>query len=99
MGKGGGTMDNVEATIARHSAEIENLKENMRESEERIYRQIREVQHDMRTEIAKFDAKLENIDRKIDGAFNNLRKSVPTWASVVIAALGVLWGITRHGGL
>jgi septation ring formation regulator EzrA len=92
-------VDNVEVIqqIAKHEQRLDNIEKNQRDSEDRIMEQIRNVQFDMRTEIAKFDAKLENIDRKIDGAFSNLRKSVPTWASVLIAGLGVLFGI-KHGG-
>lgn len=96
-------MDELERTVAQHTIEIANLKEAQRQSEARIMEQIREVQRDMRDEIARLDAKaeareratnerLDRFEAKLDTALDKLRRSVPAWVGPLIGALIAVGG-------
>lgn len=85
--------------VAQHTAEIANLKQSQRDSEDRVMNQIRQVQMDMRSELQKYDGQLTEIRSDVKGlrgdlqdALDKLRRSTPTWVGPVIGILIAVGG-------
>lgn len=92
-------MEDLQNVVAQHTAEIANLKQSQRDSEDRVMNQIRQVQMDMRSELQKYDGQLTEIRSDVKGlrddlqdALDKLRRSTPTWVGPVIGILIAVGG-------
>lgn len=99
LGKGSEKLEDLQNVVAQHTAEIANLKQSQRDSEDRVMNQIRQVQMDMRSELQKYDGQLTEIRSDVKGlrgdlqdALEKLRKSTPTWVGPVIGAILAIGG-------